>query len=259
VGSGAGAEHFITLENYDTNANGTLRVGRARGTFAAPSSIANGDILGELEFFALNSGTWYETSEVQGISDGAFIAGQTPPAALLLKVADTGGQATAMKIASDKKFIMGNSMTQFVDAKFNFNLPSGSDLIAATFGQDGGSPNSFIIGFSTYSNGYTNGHPARMYIRDSNFSASVRFDLKLQNAASNAVSPALLLSPNTAMPNAAFFSADGSYGNGQGVVFIGNRNTAPSANPTAGGILYAEGGALKWRGSAGTITTIANA
>jgi hypothetical protein len=35
--------------------------------------------------------------------------------------------------------------------------------------------------------------------------------------------------------------------------------TAPTANATGGGYLYAEGGALKWRGSSGTITTIAAA
>lgn len=35
--------------------------------------------------------------------------------------------------------------------------------------------------------------------------------------------------------------------------------TAPSANPTGGGFLYAEAGALKYRGSSGTVTTIANA
>lgn len=40
-------------------------------------------------------------------------------------------------------------------------------------------------------------------------------------------------------------------------VEIANVGTAPSTNPTGGGILYAEGGALKYRGSSGTITTIA--
>lgn len=43
---------------------------------------------------------------------------------------------------------------------------------------------------------------------------------------------------------------------GDGVVFIANRNAAPSANAVGGGILYAEGGALKWRGSSGTVTTL---
>jgi hypothetical protein len=35
--------------------------------------------------------------------------------------------------------------------------------------------------------------------------------------------------------------------------------TAPTANPSGGGVLYVEGGALKYRGSSGTVTTIANA
>lgn len=44
-----------------------------------------------------------------------------------------------------------------------------------------------------------------------------------------------------------------------GVVAIGNATTLPTGNPTSGGVLYAEGGALKWRGSSGTVTTIAPA
>lgn len=50
-----------------------------------------------------------------------------------------------------------------------------------------------------------------------------------------------------------------SYGAGSGVVFIANANTVPSANPVGGGIIYAEGGALKYRGSSGTVTTLAPA
>lgn len=40
--------------------------------------------------------------------------------------------------------------------------------------------------------------------------------------------------------------------------FMGNV-TAPATNPTAGGILYVESGALKYRGSSGTVTQIAAA
>ena len=43
-----------------------------------------------------------------------------------------------------------------------------------------------------------------------------------------------------------------------GRVFMANL-TAPASNPTGGGYLYVEGGALKYRGSSGTVTTIANA
>ena len=53
------------------------------------------------------------------------------------------------------------------------------------------------------------------------------------------------------------FSTD--YGGGANVVAIGNAATVPSTNPTGGGVLYVQGGALKWRGSSGTVTTIAAA
>ncbi len=47
-----------------------------------------------------------------------------------------------------------------------------------------------------------------------------------------------------------------SFGGGQGVVAVGNATVAPTTNPTGGGILYAEAGALKWRGPSGTVTTV---
>ena len=46
---------------------------------------------------------------------------------------------------------------------------------------------------------------------------------------------------------------------GQNVVYIPNRTAAPSGSPVGGGVLYAEAGSLKWKGSGGTVTTIANA
>ena len=50
-----------------------------------------------------------------------------------------------------------------------------------------------------------------------------------------------------------------NFGSGQQVVFIGNSGSVPTLDPTGGGILYVENGALKYRGSSGTVTTIANA
>lgn len=43
------------------------------------------------------------------------------------------------------------------------------------------------------------------------------------------------------------------------MLFMRNVTTAPTSNPTSGGYLYVEAGALKYRGSSGTITTIAAA
>ncbi len=45
------------------------------------------------------------------------------------------------------------------------------------------------------------------------------------------------------------------FGGGSKVFGIDDCTTAPTTNPTAGGILYSEAGAGKWRGSGGTVTT----
>ena len=47
-----------------------------------------------------------------------------------------------------------------------------------------------------------------------------------------------------------------SLGGSSGAMFIANANTAPTSNPTGGGIMFVEGGALKYRGSSGTVTTL---
>jgi hypothetical protein len=59
--------------------------------------------------------------------------------------------------------------------------------------------------------------------------------------------------------NTQFGSTTGSFGGGDGVIGIRNATTNPGSNPSNGGVLYADAGALKWRGSGGTVTTIAPA
>ncbi len=59
--------------------------------------------------------------------------------------------------------------------------------------------------------------------------------------------------------NTQFASLTGAFGSGDGVIGIANARTVPTTNPAGGGVLYAQAGALKWRGSAGTITVIAAA
>lgn len=46
-------------------------------------------------------------------------------------------------------------------------------------------------------------------------------------------------------------------GSGVGVMAIANATTAPTTTPTGGGVLYVQGGALKYKGSSGSVTTIA--
>lgn len=47
-----------------------------------------------------------------------------------------------------------------------------------------------------------------------------------------------------------------SFGSGQGSIFLGNTSVVPSTNPALGGLIYIEAGALKYRGSSGTVTVL---
>lgn len=51
----------------------------------------------------------------------------------------------------------------------------------------------------------------------------------------------------------------GDTGGGLGLISLTNATTVPTSNPTGGGLIYTEGGALKYRGSSGTVTTLAAA
>jgi hypothetical protein len=55
------------------------------------------------------------------------------------------------------------------------------------------------------------------------------------------------------------FRTKSQFGAGRGVIAIGNAAVAPSVNPAGAGILYVEDGALRYRGSNGTVTVIASA
>ncbi|MFD9618506.1 right-handed parallel beta-helix repeat-containing protein [Streptomyces virginiae] len=79
-------------------------------------------------------------------------------------------------------------------------------------------------------------------------------DLHVYN--SNRGFGAMLIEERATMPNLSLLTSSKSYGGGVGVTFIANCNTVPTTNPTGGGLLYVEAGALKYRGSSGTVTTI---
>jgi hypothetical protein len=58
---------------------------------------------------------------------------------------------------------------------------------------------------------------------------------------------------NLTVGSAPVIQADGKK------LFIGNSTAVPAANPTDGGYLYVDAGALKYRGSSGTVTVLGNA
>ncbi|MDH5654205.1 MAG: hypothetical protein OEZ39_20300 [Gammaproteobacteria bacterium] len=63
----------------------------------------------------------------------------------------------------------------------------------------------------------------------------------------------------TANQRLSFFGMTTGLTDGVKVIGIPNATTVPTTNPTGGGVFYASGGALYWRGSSGTVTLIAPA
>jgi hypothetical protein len=59
--------------------------------------------------------------------------------------------------------------------------------------------------------------------------------------------------------NVQFGALTQSFGGGASVIGIANATTVPTSNPTGGGILYVDTGALKYRGTSGSAATIVNA
>jgi len=79
-------------------------------------------------------------------------------------------------------------------------------------------------------------------------------DLHLTDSANG--NTVLLAEARATAPNMSLLTSSKSYGGGVGVLFIANATTVPASNPTGGGVLFVEAGALKFRGSGGTVTTI---
>jgi hypothetical protein len=87
---------------------------------------------------------------------------------------------------------------------------------------------------------------------------SDKLQINGRNANDHGFEPIVVFQRLAAGGNVGFRTAS-QFGRGQGVIAIADAVVAPSGNPAGGGILYVEDGALKYRGSKGTVTVIAPA
>ena len=87
---------------------------------------------------------------------------------------------------------------------------------------------------------------------------SDEFQINGRNATNSAFETILVVQRLAAGGNIGFRTGS-QFGAARGVIAIANAVLAPSVNPRDGGILFVEDGALKYRGSEGTVTVIAPA
>lgn len=133
---------------------------------------------------------------------------------------------------------MTTAAASFTVSTFNHFVANG----VATFGAGSTVTEQFGFRVTGGLTGATNNYA----FRSSLASGTGRWNLYMDGTAANHVAGNLCVG-TTAIAT----SADKA-------IHMGN-GTAPTANIASGGILYVEAGALKYRGSSGTITTIANA
>jgi hypothetical protein len=108
-----------------------------------------------------------------------------------------------------------------------------------------------FLGVTTTGAGITFGHIACVMTDHTN--GSIDSDFAFLARSNNAFTEPLRV---TGTGNVGV-NTNSQFGSGVKVIGIADAGTVPSTNPTGGGVLYSESGALKWRGSAGTVTTIA--
>lgn len=145
------------------------------------------------------------------------------------------------------------TLTNVPNNSFTFNNSNGVVIqdLTATFGISGLNVTVGTVDLDTRYSPISGGTTAQFRRGDGTWSSTLTGPLSVEGNATlgNAITDEQRLNGNVGINGA-------SYGSGSGVAFIANATTAPTANPTGGGILYCEGGALKFRGSSGTITTL---
>jgi hypothetical protein len=260
-----------------TNGNARLTV-RGSGTTSATASIEGATSSGATRFLVSDDGLcrWYGTSNAETMrldSSGNLGIGTSSPGGRLDVITgsarwritnDGSGNVieenldTAGTAYRDKK-LYGLNLISYTSGAERMRLDSSGNLGIGTssptrklfvngFSNLGGSTNSVLIGDGTFAAGVAS------------ITADSGAALQIGTAGNNELS---LFHNNTTIVRLIggnFGMRTDSFGTSSvGVIGIGNAVTVPTGNPTGGGVLYVEAGALKYRGSSGTVTTIANA
>ncbi len=249
-------EFTADIDKIRLNVAGTLRALMQTASphvdFSGDVRVGAGQVFGVGEVSAAILGTFRKSGTgVDGLAAlVADLGGSTsPPSAAVLGVA---GRALARDAATNDAFGLdyiagasGQSLNAAYGARVQHFLSGSGKTINTGYGYYFRSPTVIfgtitdIVGFNCEA--IIGGTNRRPFMDNGTGSAS---------GDSNG---------NRFRSNSQFGSVTGAFGGGDGVIGIANRATAPASNPSGGGVLYAEGGALKWRGSGGTVTTIAAA
>jgi hypothetical protein len=211
----------VTIQRNSTDVTGSEQIfQKSRGTNASKTVVVADDELGIIRFRGYDGASFVHGAAIQGAVDGSPGSGDMPGRLSFFTTPDASvSPSERLRISA-----------------------AGQVLIKG-------------IGPLMFEN---NGSASGVNIcNDSDLDTGINFATDVVQLMA-AGTHAFAVEASGATGGASFFGT-GSYGGGSGVIFIANRTSAPASNPAGGGILYAESGALKWRGSSGTVTTVAAA
>ena len=238
-------------------------------TFAAIHVVGDGGTTNPVEGITITGNT------IDGSAYHGILAGSTNPGCYGFVIANNNirntGNGALMVQAVTNVSVVGNMLDTSNEGGL---ILSGTRGVAAVIGNIVKDPNRTSTATSKRaiwmgSPNLTKGIVAGNLVYDSTNASNQPFDLSTSanilvygneqggNFTNYPATGRPFIAPGNVLLNGAFETS--GLGGGQGVTGIRNAVTVPTANASSGGILYAEGGALKWRGSSGTITTIAPA
>jgi hypothetical protein len=222
--------------------------------------------LGNSTYFTVNTGGQNKFTWFSGGTYGIGV-GVTEDATTRLDV--SGSDATSSNFAAKFKDVSGNPIL-YVRNDGKVGVQKTTPLVpldvgVTTFVAPQGAISSYIFAAVGSAGSFSVRDAGQVYIFDGTVkgfiepaggSSALQFGVLSNHKLEIFTNSAIRL---TITNNGTYGFNTTDYGSGTGVLGIANAGVAPTTNPAGGGVLYSEGGALKWRGSAGTVTTIANA
>jgi hypothetical protein len=218
-----GALTVYLQRNSTDNSPAVQSFRKSRGTNGSASIVSAGDIAGAIEFRGYDGAAYQPLAQISVDVDGTPGANDMPGLIHFYTTPDTSVTLTErMRINAAGQVLISNG---------SISAPALSGLNDTNTGIvfDTGDALGISVG---------NNRAATAWL-DTSESSRIKF----------------IADKNLCVNQTSSFALGG----GNGVLSIGNATTVPTGAATGGGILYCEAGALKFRGSSGTLTTIANA
>jgi hypothetical protein len=246
--------------SYNVASSNSVVIGSGAGT--AGTSFAEAVIIGYNVATALTNGN---RNVIIGSQAGAGVTGGVSHDDIVMIGRGASVVTSAARSILLGASVVGRAANQFVAGSVTARMNEiylGAGLTETNAGADVFIRNTgFPTNTSNQSNSTNNLWIDTSPARGTGTASNVGFRYAVTGASGatlQSLSPALVVWGNTG--NIGHWDATSSnFGGGVLVMFIKDATTVPTTNPTGGGILYVEAGALKYRGSSGTVTTIANA